>query len=76
MPLFDYTCRPCGHTFEHLARAGGGEPTCPKCNSKDVEKQLSMFKVGAPAPTAAQKERDSWERAGWVPVPGSQKKRR
>jgi putative FmdB family regulatory protein len=67
MPLFDYKCRACGHTFEHLTR-GGNEPSCPQCNAADVEKLLSMFSVGAPVPTAAEKERQSMERAGWVQV--------
>ena len=73
MPLFDYTCRACGHTFEHLTRAGD-QPVCPECNSPDVEKQLSMFSVGAPAPTPAQKERQMLERAGWVPMPNTKRR--
>ncbi|MEQ1896501.1 MAG: zinc ribbon domain-containing protein [Vicinamibacterales bacterium] len=68
MPLFDYTCRGCAHTFEHLTRAGS-EPVCPQCGGADVEKQFSMSSsVGAPVPTAAQKEATRIERAGWVPV--------
>lgn len=67
MPLFDYTCKGCQHTFEHLTRAGH-EPVCPQCGSADVEKQMSMFSVGAPVPNAAQKEAARIERAGWVPV--------
>ena len=67
MPLFDYTCRGCTHTFEHLTRSGH-DPACPQCGSTDVEKQMSMFSVGAPVPTAAQKEATRIERAGWVPA--------
>ena len=67
MPLFDYTCRGCGHTFEHLTRPGE-DPVCPECKSTEVEKQLSMFKVGPPGLTPAQKEQQSLERAGWVKV--------
>ncbi len=67
MPLFDYTCQGCKHTFEHLTRAGN-EPVCPQCGGTDVEKQMSMFSVGAPVPTAAQKIATRIKRAGWVPV--------
>ena len=67
MPIFDYTCRACRHSFEYITQKGQ-EPVCPECKSTDVEKQLSMFKVGAPGLTPAQKEQQSLERAGWVKV--------
>ncbi len=67
MPLFDFTCRGCGHEFEFLVRTGH-DAVCPQCASTDVDKLLSRFKVGAPAPTAAQKEKAALERAGWVQV--------
>jgi putative FmdB family regulatory protein len=67
MPIFDFKCRKCDHVFEFMTRARL-HPACPKCDGTDVEKQLSMFKVGAPAPTAAQKEKQSLARAGWVQV--------
>ena len=67
MPIFDYKCRACGHLFEFLVR-GGQEASCPQCSGTDVEKQLSMFKVGPPVPTRAQKEQQAIERAGWVKV--------
>lgn len=41
MPIFDYDCRACGHTFEALVR-GGVTPACPSCQSADVEKRLSL----------------------------------
>jgi putative FmdB family regulatory protein len=77
MPIHDYTCRACSHVFEHLTiRAGAGEPpVCPQCNSPDVEKLLSRFRVGPPVPTAAQKERQALERAGWVPMKQPTKRR-
>jgi putative FmdB family regulatory protein len=46
MPLFEYRCADCGHQFEFLAR-GGAAPVCPKCESRSLEKQLSVFAVGA-----------------------------
>jgi putative FmdB family regulatory protein len=46
MPLFEYACRACGHKFEYLTR-GGQTPSCPSCASRELEKQLSVFAVGA-----------------------------
>jgi putative FmdB family regulatory protein len=51
MPLFEYACRSCGHKFEFLTREGES-PMCPSCTSVELEKQLSVFAVGA-APMAA-----------------------
>ncbi|HEY7170490.1 MAG TPA: zinc ribbon domain-containing protein [Vicinamibacterales bacterium] len=52
MPLFEYACRSCGHRFEFLTR-GGQLPACPSCASAELEKQLSVFAVGAPSASAA-----------------------
>lgn len=43
MPLYDYTCKKCGHTFELLVTSGS-EPACPHCGSDRLQ-QL----IGAPA---------------------------
>jgi putative FmdB family regulatory protein len=48
MPLFEYACRSCGHKFEFLTRAGHA-PACPACAGVELEKQLSVFAVGAPS---------------------------
>ncbi len=42
MPIFEYSCRACGDQFEVLVRPGSGEPACPKCQSQDLEKLLSI----------------------------------
>jgi putative FmdB family regulatory protein len=42
MPLFEYTCRGCGHRFETLVTANR-TPACPACASSDLEKQFSTF---------------------------------
>lgn len=49
MPLYEYECRQCHHHFELLVR----EQTvlaCPSCQSADLDKQLSVFAVGAESP--------------------------
>lgn len=49
MPIYEYTCKACGHAFEHLARTLSDKPAaCPKCGAKQFAKQFSTF-----APTAA-----------------------
>jgi putative FmdB family regulatory protein len=56
MPLFDYRCRACGHTFEALEFTEADTPaTCPRCAAAQPERQLSAAAVhtrggGAPAP--------------------------
>ncbi len=49
MPLYEYSCRACGHQFELLVRHGI-EPVCPACRAEDVEKVFSVFAVGASSP--------------------------
>jgi putative FmdB family regulatory protein len=48
MPLYEYRCQDCAHSFELLVR----ESTtleCQSCNGDKIEKQLSVFAVGAAA---------------------------
>ena len=42
MPLYDYHCSQCNHTFEVLhARDGEGPSECPNCQAKTPQKMLS-----------------------------------
>jgi putative FmdB family regulatory protein len=63
MPIFEYICQECQHEFEALV-FGRDKAACPKCQSKKLNPQLSVFAVsttgisarggaGAPAPTGA-----------------------
>ena len=40
MPIYEYTCRGCGTSFELLVRKGE-TPACPSCAGQDLEKLLS-----------------------------------
>ncbi|NLI14829.1 MAG: zinc ribbon domain-containing protein [candidate division Zixibacteria bacterium] len=44
MPIFEYTCRDCGHRFELLHSADSTETVkCPSCGSTKTDKLLSAF---------------------------------
>ena len=42
MPLYEFRCEKCSHTFETLVRAGA-TPACPSCGEGKLEKLLSVF---------------------------------
>ena len=44
MPLYEYSCRACGHSFEALIRSHE-TPSCPACTSSDLERLVSHFAV-------------------------------
>ena len=48
MPIYEYRCEPCDHTFEALIRGGADAARCPRCGSQQVAKQ---FSVPAASPT-------------------------
>lgn len=41
MPLYEYACRKCDHTFETLV-LDGEEVECPECHSDRLERLLSL----------------------------------
>lgn len=48
MPLFEYVCRKCGYRFEALV-LGSKQPACPKCQSSDLQQEVSAFAMGRDA---------------------------
>jgi putative FmdB family regulatory protein len=48
MPIFEYICKECDHAFEALVY-GSEKASCPKCKSKKLAPQLSVFAVSAKA---------------------------
>jgi putative FmdB family regulatory protein len=58
MPIYEYTCQTCHHTFDHLARnLQDIAKTCPACGAKHPRKGFSAF--AARVPNAAAKACDS-----------------
>jgi putative FmdB family regulatory protein len=41
MPIYDFSCRSCGHVFETLVRSSA-TPSCPECKSEDLDRMLSL----------------------------------
>jgi putative FmdB family regulatory protein len=46
MPIFEFICKECQHQFEALV-FGKDKAQCPKCQSRKLEPQLSVFAVAA-----------------------------
>ncbi|HEY7166341.1 MAG TPA: FmdB family zinc ribbon protein [Candidatus Binatia bacterium] len=53
MPIFEYSCQNCENHFEELVLNSTETVSCPKCSSKSVYKQLSVFSSPGPEPQAA-----------------------
>lgn len=43
MPIYEYSCRACGKTFEAflLRRTDEAEVACPDCSTREVERVMS-----------------------------------
>ncbi len=52
MPIFEYICKECQHRFEALVY-GKEKAECPKCHTKKLEPQLSVFAVSAKGSTTS-----------------------
>ena len=52
MPIFEYICKDCKQPFEVLLY-GSEKAECPKCHSKKLEPQLSIFAVATKGATSA-----------------------
>lgn len=55
MPIFEYICKKCSHQFEALVQ-GNKSVACPSCQSKQLEKQLSVFATSVKGQRPAQRE--------------------
>ncbi|MEZ4387446.1 MAG: zinc ribbon domain-containing protein [Candidatus Krumholzibacteriia bacterium] len=56
MPIFEFECQQCRHTFEDLmtyAALEAGEAVCPACGSQKVQRALSSFATGQAGATAS-----------------------
>jgi putative FmdB family regulatory protein len=43
MPLYEYSCRKCEHTFETLVRLAGVRVVkCPRCDSEELDQLIGL----------------------------------
>lgn len=52
MPIFEYVCKECDHSFEALVM-GDRKAECPKCQSKKLQPQLSVFAARSKAASSS-----------------------
>jgi putative FmdB family regulatory protein len=45
MPMYDFECTKCGHTFETVTPSSAAPPPCPECN-EPTERLMSAPLVG------------------------------
>lgn len=42
MPIYDFACSACGHSFERLQKMSDADPTvCPNCGRESVSRQVT-----------------------------------
>lgn len=78
MPIYEYHCEPCDHTFETLIRSESDIARCPSCGSIDVSKQLSVpaaAQTGRRRRAADQQRRRTIVRLWPAPVRGGDVRR-
>ncbi|GAB6094469.1 zinc ribbon domain-containing protein [Desulfatiferula olefinivorans] len=53
MPIYEYQCEACGHTFDALILSSRDpEPTCPRCNHAGVKKLMSAGNILGKRPSS------------------------
>jgi putative FmdB family regulatory protein len=70
MPIFEYICQDCQHEFEALVMSKS-KAACPKCESKKLAPQLSVFAVSAKGSAAPSRAAGSCGSCGDPRGPGS-----
>lgn len=48
MPIYEYQCSQCSHTFEMIHGLSAKDPkiTCPKCGAANPQRMISAFSCG------------------------------
>jgi putative FmdB family regulatory protein len=50
MPIYEYECKKCGASFEHLAASmnhADEAVQCPSCHARQTKRKISVFAVAA-----------------------------
>ncbi|MEB3198048.1 MAG: zinc ribbon domain-containing protein [Candidatus Sericytochromatia bacterium] len=48
MPIYEYRCEPCHHSFEVFLATSGEQAVCPKCHGVRLQRLLSTFSASVP----------------------------
>jgi putative FmdB family regulatory protein len=70
MPIYEYICKECEHGFEALVYCSE-KAECPKCHSKKLTPQLSVFAAPAKSGAAASQPSGACGSCGDPRGPGS-----
>lgn len=57
MPIFEYICKDCKHSFEKLVM-GSAKPECPSCHGKQLAQKFSVFSASVTSPRIAESGRN------------------
>jgi putative FmdB family regulatory protein len=47
MPIYEYQCKECRHSFEYLLLRASAAPECPHCKSPELEQLISRCAVSS-----------------------------
>jgi len=47
MPIYEYECKSCGHSFERIMKVGEEAPACPACGERETKKRVAAFRTNA-----------------------------
>ena len=47
MPIYEYECKSCGHSFERIMKVGEAAPACPACGATETKKLVAPFRTNA-----------------------------
>jgi putative FmdB family regulatory protein len=48
MPIYEYRCEPCQHTFEAFLATSADAAACPRCEGAELTRLMSMFASSVP----------------------------
>jgi putative FmdB family regulatory protein len=57
MPIFEYICKDCNHSFEKLVM-GSAKPECPSCHGEQLAQKFSVFSASVTSPRIAESGRN------------------
>lgn len=47
MPIYEYECIACGHSFERIMKVGEETPACPACGADQSKRRIAAFRTNA-----------------------------